>query len=51
MTLFNVEAERRLGENWKLEIESRFLFDTADDPVLAGITDDDFITLRLTRFF
>ena len=50
-TLFNVEAERRLGENWKLEIESRFLFDTADDPVLAGITDDDFITLRLTRFF
>ncbi|MCH8112339.1 MAG: hypothetical protein IH905_10380 [Proteobacteria bacterium] len=50
-TLFNVEAERRLGENWKLEIESRFLFDVADDPVLAGIGDDDFITFRLTRFF
>lgn len=50
-TLLSVEAERRLGDSWKLELEARlFLNVPAGDPV-ASIRNDDFITLRLTRYF
>lgn len=50
-TLLSIEAERRLGDNWKLEFEARlFLNVHATDPI-AAIRDDDFITLRLTRYF
>ncbi len=41
-TLLFIEAERRLGESWKLEIESRWFLNVADD---------DFLTLRLSWFF
>ena len=50
-TVFFVEAERRLGDGWKIEIESRFLFNLPGDDPQAGIRDDDFITLRLSWFF
>lgn len=51
-TLFSVEAERRLGEFWKLELEGRLFLNIDDeDLILNGIRDDDVITLRLTRFF
>lgn len=51
-TLFSIEAERRIGEFWKVELEGRlFLNIDDDDLILNGIRDDDVITLRLTRFF
>ncbi len=51
-TLLLVEAERRLGEFWKVELEGRFFVNVDDDDlVLNGIRDDDVLTLRLTRFF
>jgi hypothetical protein len=50
-TLFFVEAERRLGESWKIELETRLFLNASGDDPLAGIRDDDFITLRLSRFF
>jgi len=50
-TLFSLEAERRLGNAWKIELEGRFLVNIPDDDLAAGIRDDDSITLRLTRFF
>ncbi len=46
-----VEAERRLGDHWKLELEGRFPVNVSKGDPLAGIRRDDFITLRLTRFF
>ncbi len=50
-TLFFVEAERRLGDSWKIELEGRFFLNTPGGDPLAGLRDDDFITLRLSRFF
>jgi hypothetical protein len=49
--VFFVEAERRIGDSWKIEIESRFLLNLPDDDPLAGIRADDFVTLRLSKFF
>ncbi|HEY5701338.1 MAG TPA: hypothetical protein VIT83_04550, partial [Gammaproteobacteria bacterium] len=46
-----VEAERRLGDSWRIELESRLFFDVPDDDPLAGIRNDSFVTLRLSRFF
>jgi hypothetical protein len=50
-TLFSVEAGRRLGDDWKLELEGRFFVAVPDSDPLAGIRDDDFLALTLTRFF
>ncbi len=50
-TLFFVEAERRLGDSWKIELEGRFFLNVPGGDPIAGIRDDDVLTLRLTRFF
>jgi hypothetical protein len=50
-TALFVEAERRLGDGWKIEVESRLFFNAPQSDILFGVRDDDFITLRLTRFF
>ena len=50
-TLFFVEAERRLGASWKIELEGRIFVNVPDSGVLAGIRDDNFVTLRLGKFF
>jgi hypothetical protein len=50
-TALSVEAERRLGDSWKLELEGRLFLAAPVDDVLFGIRDDDYVTLRLTRFF
>ena len=46
-----LEAQRRLGQNWRAEIEARLFLNA--DPANAAfpIRDDDFITARLTRYF
>ena len=50
-TLLFIEVERRIGDNWKIELESRwFLAVDRGDP-LASFQDDDFVLLRLSRFF
>jgi hypothetical protein len=47
-----VEAERRVGQAWKLELEAR-LFSGIDagDPLIGGFRNDSFVTLRAARFF
>lgn len=50
-TVLFVEAERRLGDRWKIALESRLLLNITDDDPQAGIRDDDFVTLRLSWFF
>ena len=50
-TAMFIEAERRVGQNWKTEFEAR-LFLNVDETNIANVfRDDDFVTLRLTRFF
>lgn len=46
-----LEAERRLGENWKLGVEARWFINIdVQDPILAGFRNDSFVTVRLTRY-
>ena len=49
--LFFVETERRLGDSWRIELEGRFFLNAPGGDPLAGLRDDDFITLRLVKFF
>ena len=49
--LFFVEAERRIGNRYKIELEGRFNFNTQNDVLLANLRQDDFLTLRLSRYF
>jgi hypothetical protein len=50
-TALFIEAERRLGDNWKLELESRWFLNAERTDPLAAIEDDDFIQLRVSYFF
>jgi len=46
-----LEADRRIGDAFVLSLEAQVLADLdASDP-LAGLMDDDFVQLRLARFF
>ncbi len=50
-SLISMEAERRLGNNWKIELEARFFINIdPTDPTII-FAQDDFFTLRLSRFF
>ena len=46
-----IEAQRRFGENWTAELESRLFFNVDPDNIADAFRDDDFLTLRVTRFF
>lgn len=50
-TFLSLEAERRIGDNWKIELEGRFSLFIQDDDSAAVIRKDDLITLRLNRYF
>ena len=51
-SLYSVEASRRVGENWKLNLEAR-LFDGIKDNTspLYAFRKDDFIQLELSYYF
>lgn len=46
-----VEAERRLSEHWKAEVEGRFFLHADDEDTLTAFRRDSSITLRVTYFF
>ncbi|MEM7279854.1 MAG: hypothetical protein AAF385_17225 [Pseudomonadota bacterium] len=48
---YNLEAARRLGDSFKLDIEMRIISDADDDPVLGGSADDDFLQIELGYYF
>jgi hypothetical protein len=50
-TIALVEAERRIGRNYKIELEGRLLFDIDNTNTLASFEQDSFLTLRLSRYF
>lgn len=49
--LWSLEAERRIGADWRAEVEARLFTNVSSDDEAAGFRDDGFLTLRLTRFF
>lgn len=49
--LFNIEASRRLGDDWKITLDARFFFNVAPVDPLLPFADDDFLQLRIARFF
>ena len=46
-----LELERRLNDRWTAGLEGRWLINTDQTAPLHGLRDDDFLTLRLSRFF
>lgn len=46
-----VEAERRVGDNWKIELEAQWFSNTRSNSSTASVKDDDFTTLKISRFF
>ena len=45
------EAERRLGDSWKLELEVRAFLGIDDRNPASSFENDDFALLRLSYFF
>lgn len=48
---FFIEAERRIGNSWKIEAEARLLGNVDEKNTLAPFKRDSFFNLRLSRFF
>ncbi len=47
----NLEASRRFGERWTLELEMRLFHDTAPTDLLRFVDQDDYLGLELARYF
>ncbi len=47
----SLEASRRLGASFKVNLDARAFADTADDPQLDGFARDDFVRLELGYYF
>ena len=48
---FNVEASRRFGDHWRLELELRLLTNIARKDVFYGLRRDDYVQVELARLF
>ncbi|NIP30460.1 MAG: hypothetical protein GTO02_10825 [Candidatus Dadabacteria bacterium] len=46
-----LEAARRVGQSWKVEIEARLFFNTDDDSPANAFSNDGFVSLNIGRFF
>ena len=49
--LFNLEASRRLGNDWNLGVQARLWHNIDDDAPEYGLRRDDYLELKLTRYF
>ena len=49
--LLKIEASRRIGNDWLLEMEGRFLFDTSPSDPAFALRRDDYLELFLTYNF
>ena len=50
-TNLTLEASRRVGDDWKVELETRIWTGVADDDPMAPLRDDDYLQLTLSRYF
>lgn len=48
---YNLEAERRLGDTWKLGVEARVFSNLSDSNPMKDLRDDDFVQLNLEWFY
>jgi len=47
-----IEADRRIGDSWSVELESRlFLNVPSENDPLSGVREDGYVGLRLARYF
>ena len=49
--LFNLEASRRLGQDYKLTVQARGWIDISADDVLLPLNHDDYLQVELARYF
>jgi len=49
--VMSIEASRRLGDDWKINLEARFFSNIAQQNSLISFKDDDFIQLELAWYF
>jgi len=50
-SIFQLEASRRVGDNWKAELESYIFIDADQDPLLNFLRKDSFVQLSLKYYF
>ena len=50
-TVASFKGSRRLGENWKIEMESLAFFHIPQSDILIGPSRDDYVQARLIRYF
>jgi len=50
-TVASVKGSRRVGDNWKVEVESLAFFNVPQTDILIGPSRDDYMQIRLIRFF
>lgn len=48
---FSVEAERRIGDSWTIDVESRWFVNAAAGNPIRFIKDDDYVMARLQKHF
>lgn len=48
---FLIEAERRIGDSWKIEAEARILANVDTANAFAAFRRDSFVNVRLSRYF
>lgn len=48
---FNLEASRRIGQSWKIEIESRWSTNVSPEDINFSVSRDDYIQFTLSKFF
>lgn len=48
---FSFEGERRIGDDYMVSLEGRFFFNIPASDPLRSFLDDDFLQLRVARFF
>ena len=50
-TLVTIEASRRLGDRWTIGLEAVAFFDVPPTALFSSVRRDDYVQLRLSRFF
>ena len=49
--VWSLESSRRLGDDWKLNIEGYLFQDIDDRDILSGLRNDDYLSFEIIRYF
>jgi len=50
-SIYSVEASRRIGDSWKLNVEARLYQRIANDSLLASFANDDYVQIEMAYYF